>query len=270
MSREMNVRLGETRVLSRWQAAGLHLAVTLLLAVLAALLIFGVWYPQPFSSAAGADRLALLLIGAGLLPGPLLMLIVYRHGKKGMAFDIVFIAAVQLAALAYGLHVIAQARPIFIVVTSGMTFLTMASSIADADLSAGPSERFRSRSWTGPVQVAALPPSDAAGRGELMDSGLAGKDIDELPRHYRTMEMAGAQLIAGSAQFRQLIEHADTRTAAQTFVAESGLRIEDLRFQPLRGRNPEEDRTVVYAVGRFDPVAVIDVDPWPALDQGIP
>jgi hypothetical protein len=255
-----------SRVLSRWQAAGIHLGIVLLLAMLLALLVFGVWYPQPYRAAAGADRLMLLLIGFGLLPGPLLMLIVYRHGKKGMLFDVVFIAAVQLAAMSYGLFVIAQARPAFIVVSQGMTFLTTAGSIENADLAIGQSARFRSRSWSGPVQVAALPPDDAKGREQLLNSGLAGKDIDRLPWHYRAMEEAGAQLIADSAPFRHLAEHPETRAAARLFVADSGMQIEQLRFQPLRGRDPEKDTAIIYAVGRLSPVGVIDIDPWPALN----
>lgn len=258
--------IDDTRPLSRWQAAGYHLLVTLLLAALSALLIFGVWYPQPYSSAAGAYHLATLLIGVGLLPGPLLLLIVYRHGKKGMTFDIVFIAGLQLAALVYGLFVIAQARPVFIVVSQGMTYMTMASSVTDLDLADGQSARFMSRSWRGPVQVAALPPTDRQGRQELMDSGLAGKDIDALPRHYQAMEPAGLRLIAKSAAFRRLTDHSDTRAAALSFVADHGLRAEDLRFQPLRGRDPDKDMAIIYALGQPDPVGVIAVDPWPALN----
>lgn len=256
----------DARVRTRWEAAGLHLVVTLLPAVLAASLIFGVWYPPPYSVAAGADRLALLLIGGGLLPGPLLLLIVYRHAKKGMAFDIAFIAAAQLAALAYGLMMIAQARPAFIVVSKGMTFLTMAGSIDDADLADGRAAAFRSRSWTGPVQVAAPPPKDAQARDALIESGLAGKDIDELPAHYQPMDSAGAQLIADSAPYRLLTEHSATRAQAQSFAASVDIRIDDLRFQPLRGRDPDRDMTIVYAVGQLRPVGVINVDPWPALN----
>lgn len=254
-----------SRVLSRWQAAGLHLAGSLVLAALAAALIFGVWYPSPYTAAAGADRLMMLLIGIDLVLGPLCTLIVYRHGKKGMVFDIAFIATVQLAALIYGLAVIAQSRPVFIVVAKDMTYLTMASSVDDADLAAAPSALFRSRSWTGPVQVAAPPPEDAKGREELMDSGLAGKDIERLPRYFRTMDTAGLQLIANSTPFQRLIAHPQTRAAAQAFVDDAGVSSETLRFQPLRGRDPEKDSTIVYAVGQPDPVGVIDVDPWPAI-----
>lgn len=254
------------RVLSRWQAAGLHLLASFILAVLAGLLLFGVWYPPPYTHAAGADRLIMLLIGIDLALGPLLTLIVYKHGKWGMRFDIACIAAVQLAALVYGMSVISQSRPVFVVIAKDMTYLTMASSLSDQDLADAVEPGFRSRSWTGPVLVAAPPPDTAEARQELLDSGLGGKDIDRLPKHYRSMTEAGAALIEAATPLQALAAEVSARDQVAAFVAEAGLPIEQLRFQPLRGRDPEKDTTVVYATGRLTPVGVIDVDPWPALN----
>lgn len=258
---------GSARVLSRWQAAGMHLAGSFTLALLAGLLIFGVWYPQPYTAVAGADRLMMLLIGIDLALGPLLTLIVYRHGKKGMAFDIAFIATVQLAALIYGLGVIAQSRPVFVVVTEDVTYLTMATSLSDADLAAAAQQAYRARSWTGPVQVAAPPPDSAAGRDEVLESGILGKDIDRLPKYFRPMDPAGLALIAGATPLQRLAELPAARPVVDAFVARSGRAIGDLRFQALRGRDPEKDATIVYALGQSDPVAVLAVDPWPALEM---
>ena len=56
------------RTLTRWQAAGIHLALSVLVAaaVLAALLL--VWYPQPYFRLAGGAGLMMILIG-GRRPG---------------------------------------------------------------------------------------------------------------------------------------------------------------------------------------------------------
>lgn len=259
--------LQPTRVLSRWQAAGLHLTASFGLALLAGLLIFGVWYPQPYTAAAGADRLVMLLIGIDLALGPLLTLIVYKHGKKGMAFDIAFIATVQLAALVYGLNVISESRPVFVVVTKDMTYLTMASSVSDEDLAAASDPAFKFRSWTGPVQAAAPPPVDLDARNALLESGLAGKDIDRLPKYFRPMGTDGLELIATATPLQRLAAIAESKAAVEAFVARVALPIGDLRVQALRGRDPERDQAIVYALGRAEPVGVIDVDPWPALDK---
>lgn len=255
-----------TRVFSRWQAAGLHLTASFTLAILAALLLFGVWYPQPYTQAAGADRLIMLLIGIDLVLGPLLTLIVYKHGKKGMAFDIAFIATVQVAALVYGMSVIAQSRPVFIVVSKDMTFLTTADGVSDADLAAAQVADFRRRSWTGPLLVAAPEPDSAKGREELIDSGLAGKDINALPKFFAPFAEAGAGVIQNSLPYSALTAHASTRALAESFATERGLAIENLYVQPLRGRDPEKDLTIVFDARDQSVVGVISVDPWPAIE----
>ena len=252
------------RVLTRWQAAGLHLLASIVLAVLAGLLLFGLWYPPPYTHAAGADRLIMLLIGIDLALGPLLTLIVYKHGKRGMAFDIACIATLQFAALVYGMSVIAQSRPVFVVVTRDMTYLTMASSLSDEDLAAAQAP-FNTRSWLGPRLVAAPTPETSAERQALLDSGLAGKDIDRIPKYFRPMEQSGAALIAASAPLQRLADVPAARAEVEAFVAESGTPIAKLRFQPLRGRDPEKDQAIVFAADSLQPLGVIPVDPWSAL-----
>lgn len=252
------------RILSRWQAAGIHLGCSVILALAAGVLLFGIWYPQPYTEAAGADRLIMLLIGIDLVLGPLLTLIVYRHGKWGMRFDIGFIASVQLAALVYGMLVIAESRPVYVVVARDMVYLTMASALSDEDLAAARDERFRHRSWTGPVLVAAPPPETPEERSELLNSGLAGKDIDRLPKHYRDYAQASPALVAAAPPLSLLAAHAPEQI--QRFVESQDLPIKQLRFLPLRGRNPEQDSTLVFAAGADSPLAALPVDPWPVIE----
>lgn len=254
-----------SRVLSRWRAAGIHLGASFALALLAGLLIFGLWYPQPYTQAAGADRLVMLLISIDLVLGPLLTLIVYKHGKRGMAFDIVFIAVVQLAALIYGLIVISQSRPVFIVVTKDVTYLTSARDLAEADLAAAQEAAFRKPSWFGPVMVAAPPPDSAAGREEVLTSGMAGKDINVLPKYFRPFAGWGAEMIQHARPLQALANIPAAREKVASFVTEHGLPIDRLSFQPLRGRDPEKDFTLVFDREKSLVLGVIQTDPWPAM-----
>ncbi len=248
--------------ITRWQAAGVHVLCSLGLAVIAGILLFMVWFPQPFTHAAGADRLITLLIGIDLVLGPLLTLIVYKHGKKGMYFDLAFIGVVQVAALTYGLHMIAQSRPIFIVVTEDMTYLVPNRALSEEDLAQAPDAALRHRSWTGPVLVAAPTPTDPKAREALLDSGLAGKDIDRLPQHYRIYAQAAPALIAASKPLAELAAVEAKRERVQAFVRETGKDLADMRFQALRGSNPDLDTTVVFEPKRAEVLGVIDVDPW--------
>ena len=254
------------RVWSRWQASGLHLIASMALAISAAIVIFGIWYPQPYTAAAGADRLAMLLIGIDLVLGPLLTLIVYRHGKKGMAFDIAFIATVQLAALVYGLIVISQSRPVFVVLTQDTTFLTAAGAVNDTDLAEAPDPAHRQRSWLGPVLVAAPPPESAEDRDAVLSSGLAGKDINALTKYFRDYDTAAAELLSEAPPLSALAALEASKDAVAAFVDRTGVATDELRFLPLRGRNPESDWTIVFD-RQSKIVGVVEVDPWPAMKK---
>src|SRR3982751_1527004 len=101
--------------MSRWKAAAIHLSISAAIAVIACALFFVVWYPGTYFHAAGADELVILLVGVDLAIGPLLTLIVFRSGKRGLRFDLTSIAIAQAVALMYGAHVVLQSRPIFLV-----------------------------------------------------------------------------------------------------------------------------------------------------------
>jgi hypothetical protein len=111
----MQESAGGTRPLTRWRAAGIHLLISAGIggAVLALMLTF--WYPPPLFQAMGGIGLALILIGVDIVMGPLLTLVVFRSGKRGLKLDLTAIGVLQLAALLYGCHVISLARPAYIV-----------------------------------------------------------------------------------------------------------------------------------------------------------
>lgn len=251
--------------LTRWQAAGLHLLGSLGLAVIAGLLIFGLWYPQPYTAAAGADRLIMLLIGIDLALGPLCTLIVWRAGKKGLWFDLAVITSVQVTALVYGLIVIAESRPAFIVVTRDVTYLTMASMLEEADLREATRPEHGRVSWTGPLMVAAPTPEAVEDRNRLVELGLMGRDIHVLPKYYRAWRDAGPTLIAQSPPLSRLQARPEARAAVDAFLAKLGRRPEGLHIQALRGRDPAKDTTIVYDAQAAEVLGVIAVDPWPAL-----
>ena len=101
--------------ISRWKAAGLHLLISVFVAILAGSLIYFVWYPPPYFKVAGGNNLMLLIMGVDVVVGPLLTLTIFKAGKKGLRFDLTVIALLQITAFCYGLRVIALARPVFVV-----------------------------------------------------------------------------------------------------------------------------------------------------------
>ncbi|HEV7490359.1 MAG TPA: hypothetical protein VGO25_06105, partial [Rhodanobacteraceae bacterium] len=78
--------------MTRWKASAVHLSISICVGLGAVALIFGVWYPPPYSHAVGADQLVVLLLGVDVVLGPLLTLVVFKSGKKSLRFDLSVIA----------------------------------------------------------------------------------------------------------------------------------------------------------------------------------
>jgi hypothetical protein len=170
--------------MSRWKAAAIHLSISIFVGLLVLALLFLVWYPPPYFDAAGGEHLAIVLVGVDLVLGPMLTLVLFKSGKKGLVLDLCLIAVIQVSALVYGLFVIAQARPVFIVATVDRFVLVAANDLNAADLAKGEKPEFRQLSWTGPRLVAAKLPADVKTRNALLFSALAGKDIQVFPEYY--------------------------------------------------------------------------------------
>jgi len=99
------------KVTSRFGAFAIHLLISLIiLTVLLAVLVLW-WFPNGLIYAGGLEGLKILL-GVDLVLGPLLTLVVYKHGKKSLKFDLSVIAFLQLSCLVVGVWLIFTQRPV--------------------------------------------------------------------------------------------------------------------------------------------------------------
>ena len=249
------------RPLSRWKAAGLHLLISLVVAILAGSLIYFVWYPPPYFQVAGGNTLMLLIMGVDVVIGPFLTLAIFKAGKKGLRFDLVVIALLQIGAFCYGIHVIAAARPVFVVAAVDRFVLVAANDLDDKDLSQASQPQFATRSWTGPRLVGVAPPKQGSEAFDSVMSALAGKDVDKYPKYYVAYAQVADALLAHSHPLTALIE----KQAAQAglidgFVANSGENIADLAYVPLQGR--VLSYAMVLSTKTQQPLTALAVDPW--------
>ena len=63
------------------RAALLHLAGSVLVAALAAALVFLVWYPHPYGLLSGGLHLFLILVSVDVVCGPLLTLVLFNPSE---------------------------------------------------------------------------------------------------------------------------------------------------------------------------------------------
>ncbi len=101
--------------LSKFQAFGIHLGISLLVFFVFLYLLFFHWYPGFFYHTDGGWEGIRIVAGVDLVLGPLLTLIVYKPGKPKLKLDLSIIAAIQIACLAVGVSIVYKERPLAIV-----------------------------------------------------------------------------------------------------------------------------------------------------------
>ncbi|WP_062060311.1 TfpX/TfpZ family type IV pilin accessory protein [Cellvibrio sp. OA-2007] len=142
-----------------------HLAVSFAIALCALLMVFSFWYPAPLDKALGVVSIFLLLLSIDVIVGPLLTLLVAKQGKKTLKMDLLIIGAIQFLAFAYGLHTVAQGRPVWLIYDAGR-FEAVQAYEAVLNSNVAPESEAFGLGLTGPVWGAvanAVPPSVAKG-----------------------------------------------------------------------------------------------------------
>lgn len=120
--------------MSRYSAAAAHFGISILVASILLALFWFVWYPAPMLLAIGGHEIFLLILGIDVVLGPLLTLIVFRSGKISLKFDLATIAVMQVAAMSYGVSVLLEGRPAYVVALGNKFQLVQAVEVIDANL----------------------------------------------------------------------------------------------------------------------------------------
>lgn len=247
--------------MTRWKAAFIHLCISATIAIVACILFFGLWYPGAYFHAAGADELVLLLVGVDLAIGPLLTLIVFRHGKRGLRFDLAAIGIAQTVALAYGCHVVLASRPIFLVAAVDRFVLVSSNEISDEDLTKAREPAFRKRSWTGPILVAAVVPTDIDERNKLVFDAGTGHDIQFQPKYYEPFESVARSFLVQARDLQKLESRSKAaKTTVESYLASSGATADSLAWLPLQARKNDVTMLVSKVTGM--PQEALPLDPW--------
>lgn len=174
----------------------IHFAISLTIALVAALIVFKLWFPAPYSDMAGGARLFLTLVGVDVTLGPLLTFVVFNPSKtrRHIAMDLTVIAALQTGALAYGLNAMASARPV-VLAAENMMFRVVTASGVKADELPRALPNFRSLSWTGPRLVGVRRSTSGAEMMQSVAMALQGYDVGSRPSYWLPYESTRQQVI---------------------------------------------------------------------------
>ena len=168
----------------KFRAFAIHFTTTLIVAALAAGLIFFVWYPEPFGTMIGGFKLFLLISGTDLALGPLCSLVVYnsRKTRRALVFDYTVIGLIQISALVYGVYSVSQNRPVFVAFVKDRIEVIAAGEIAEQDWQEAKGTKYGSPPWRGPVLVGTY--VSRKDWNDALDGGLLGRDVGVRPKFY--------------------------------------------------------------------------------------
>ncbi|AFN76863.1 type IV pilin accessory protein [Stutzerimonas stutzeri DSM 10701] len=240
----------------RIKAFSIHLLLSACLALAVVCLVFFIWYPSPLHAAVGVTKIFLMLIAIDMVLGPCLTLLVYKEGKKTLVMDLSIICALQLGALLYGLHAVAEGRPAWLVFADDRFHLVRANEIDERKLDQAKTE-YRSPSWTGPKWVSIREPESADERSDLLfESVFAGVDISQRPNLYQSLD-AVEPAVQKAGKPLALLEKYNIPQVAEV-ILESYPRAG--AWLPLKTNH--RDMVVLLKENSGEVIAIVDARPW--------
>ena len=241
-----------------------HLAVSGLIAALCAALVFGLWYPYPYSELASGRELFALVVAVDVVIGPLLSFVVYDPTKprRELWRDIGIVFVVQLAALGYGLHSVTQARPVWLAFEGDRFRVVAVPDIDTASFAQAP-RGMAQLSWTGPKTIG-VKLLDGGDPEFLRSLQLAMEGIHPAFRPDRWVDY-DSQRLEVIRQAQPLSElkrkHPEQSALIEDAVRKSGFAEIDLGYLPLLAAQ-QTDWIVAVSLKDGTPQLYLPIDGW--------
>ena len=238
---------------TRRQAALTHLGLSGLIAATVVAVMLLLWYPDPWFAAAGGWTLLMLIVGVDVVLGPLLTFVVFDPAKKSLVYDLAVIVMLQVAALIYGVHIMASARPAFVVYFRGQFDAITANDVITDGMAEAKLAQFRTVPLTGPRFAAARVPVDPGQQFQILaESAGGGPDVSSYPRYYIPYATASRDAAAQGKPLADLAKKSPLHTeAVAKFLKAAGKDADGLVYLPLRMRMGEMTIVLNKADGSF-------------------
>jgi hypothetical protein len=245
----------------RVRAALVQLAICTVIAALAFVPIYFLWYPGVLFESAGGRELFFLIVGVSVTIGPLITLIIFKPGKWGLGFDLVVIAILQAGALAFGAWVLFESRPVYIAFVKDRYELLRANAYPQGMLEKGSAGGYDRLPWSGPRLIGVRLPTDPDEAMQLMISGLNGVDAQYFAQYYVPYGEVRAEVAAHALPIAALRERNPLRGRdIDQALARLGRGESDVSFVPMRAGKIDLAVLVDRRLG--DVLKITSLDPW--------
>lgn len=208
-------------------------------ASLAALLVFGLWYPYPYRDISGGRDLFMLVVVVDVILGPLITLAVFDRRKPWAELrrDLFVVVILQMSALGYGLWTVAMARPVHLVFEFDRFRITHAIEVPPEMLQHTP-VGVTALPYTGPTLLGLRPFLNEKERMDDTIAALQGLTLSFRPDLWQSYDASRRDVLRVAKPISQLKERfPDQITTIDAVLASKGEEaITSAQYVPLAGR----------------------------------
>jgi hypothetical protein len=245
---------------ARSKAAGIHLAISLGVAAIAAALVFGIWYPYPYREISGGRELFLLLVTVDVLLGPLITFAVFNRTKPvaELRRDLAIVGLIQLAALGYGLWTVCVARPVHLVFEIDRFRVVHAIEVPSDLMDQVPSG-IDALPLTGPTLLSVRSFRNSQEQSNATLAALQGIPIGARPDLWQSYAAGKAEILREAKPVASLkTRFAGRASEIDSLLAREGRQTDKTVYLPLVGR--KTFWTVLLDADTADVIAFLPLD----------
>lgn len=246
---------------ARLRAASIHLVLSVLVAVLTALLVFELWYPYPYREISGGRELFQLVVSVDIVLGPLLTFAVFNRAKPRAELkrDLAVVVALQLAGLAYGLWTVHLARPVHMVFEYDR-FRVVHQVDIPPELASRVPAGMQLAPPGGPTVIALRPFRNAREDSDFTMAALNGLPLAARTELWEPYGVARGEVLKAARPVIQLEQRFPQRAAEiEAVLRRTGHDAAHAAYLPLVARSARA-WTVLLDAGTADPIGYLPLD----------
>lgn len=236
----------------------LHFLISAVIVIVSSVVVLYVWYPAPLYKASGVNSIYIIVLGIGLIVGPLLTLLVSKPQKKSLKFDLSVIIVLQLSAFTYGYYQVYDGRPVWIAHSVDRFDLVRNNEIDTRKLVEA-SPEYRKVSRSGPQYVAAIIPKDNSDLSNeiLFDEIGSGIAPSQRPELYTTLNQVEQTMSERAQPLSVLDNYNDPAKVSDILSAYP----QADSFLPLK-TNAVNMIVLINTTEQVKVIKIVDLRPW--------
>ena len=235
----------------------IHVGASLPVYIILLLLVKYVWYPDFYYDILVLQPILVTLFLVDVVLGPLLTFVIYKKNKPKLIFDIGVIVLFQLSAFVYGLSIVYNERPLYMVYAIDRFVVVTANSISTEEII------YPELKKNLPAIVATDLPENEEERQALMWSALeGGSDIEYLTQLYRPMSNVKKTLLKHGVPLAELPEKIINEIKNKW----PNVMNKNIRAYPMLP-NKSNDQLLIWNIDEQRMVGLIKKNPWIIIEK---